>query len=478
MYSNGDWRVSGFLSGPVNYYLPVIAANLSELVNGEQLGLTQFTIASRILSICLISSLSVIFIYSAADILGGRTTALVASSVFTISPMVLGNSRVHYPDHYIIVFSAWVLYLSLKILLDGRRRSFYILGGIAVGLAAAVKYNGILLFAPLGLAHLLTYRDGSALERSKLFVRDYKLLIYLAVCSGLVFFVLNWSARERLELFVRDFQTNISNYEGGGRWLETTNGYLFYASVLGLLSFGILAVIPYFLGLISLIRKRPHLSALLVILPILLALSLGGYKRVTVRNMVMALPWLILILTVGLQALADWARSQKNLTARIGCYLLLACCFVEPITKTAVALTRDFAIDSRIKAGEWMEGNLTPGTVISAAWTCSYPLVDNSRFTVKEVYPPFTREGLASEPCSRYVIVDSWFHWNSFEGLQGRMFTEPVHANIHFINPSGFRYELERNKQEEASRYLMLVKRFSGYGPEVELYWVDPAVCF
>lgn len=475
MWQHDDWRVGNFQSGGLNYYLPLLAAKITSFFHSGELSLTQFTMLSRFTSAVILSSLSVIFIFLATlELTSRRVVAILAATLFTFSPMALGVSRIHYPDHYIVVFSASVLWLSLKILFSKDPARYYTFAAIAVGMSASVKYNGALLVIPVGLAHLLRDYSSSFGEMLTLVVKNSRHMFWLAFMAVLTFLLLNNSLLFDFESFLAGFAFNVANYKSGGQWVETTHGYVFYTVVLYCTSFGLLAVLAYLCGYQKIYRENPKALIVLLTMPVLMILSMGGFPRVIGRNMIMGLPFVLPVLAVGLSFLYTQLSKRAGVVVAVSFILLIA---AEPVVKSSYSLSRDFLEDARVQARNWVSETIPRGAKVKEAWRCFYPgVVDKTRFVVDVFKPPLELQHDKAE-CSEYIAVDQWFHWRNFEGNQFRMFTELVYSNIHFVNPSGFAYPKQHQQQLEVQPHLKLLKRFEGYGPFVEIYKVDDDVC-
>ncbi len=84
----------------------------------------------------------------------GRPTAALAAALVGLSPLVFRESRVVNPDLMLMLFVTIGLGFCLRVL-ERPKTSSFLLAGAGVGLAAAVKYTGVVLSVPYLVAWLV-----------------------------------------------------------------------------------------------------------------------------------------------------------------------------------------------------------------------------------------------------------------------------------------------------------------------------------
>ncbi|NQT86961.1 glycosyltransferase family 39 protein [bacterium] len=141
-------------------------------------------ITGRLVSAAM-GALSVWLVYRLARQLMPWGAAVAAALVLAVTPLHVQFSHIAKPD---VMATAWVALATLLAwrLAEAPRRSLYVWAGIAVGLAVASKYNGIVAAAPVLVAHL------AAPGRDRLLKRLFAPALWLsALCSVLTFAVVS-----------------------------------------------------------------------------------------------------------------------------------------------------------------------------------------------------------------------------------------------------------------------------------------------
>jgi 4-amino-4-deoxy-L-arabinose transferase-like glycosyltransferase len=136
---------------------------------------------------------SIAAIYRMTQRIGGRTAGYFAAALFACTVTALREAHFATIDTINAFFIILAMDAIVRIAGNADRRN-YLLAGIFVGLSAGTKYNGILLIAPLLLAHLLREMPPAvsltpltrflSLLLSRLF---HKYLFLAAVLAGTVF---------------------------------------------------------------------------------------------------------------------------------------------------------------------------------------------------------------------------------------------------------------------------------------------------
>jgi hypothetical protein len=133
--------------------------------------------------------------------------AIVVSLAVALFPMSAQAAHLATVDGLLGLWFGAALWSSLRVLSEGRR-SDYVLSGVFVGLATATKINGLFLFLPLGLSHLL--RQPSRQPLGIIFSAIKSREIYVSVSVALVTWVILTPAAvfEYAEYFSPEFATS------------------------------------------------------------------------------------------------------------------------------------------------------------------------------------------------------------------------------------------------------------------------------
>jgi 4-amino-4-deoxy-L-arabinose transferase-like glycosyltransferase len=312
-----------------------------------------------------------------------RLFALLAAGFMALSPLHIQHAHVTSADVPTTAFVVLAAYLVLRLVESGATR-WYVLGGVALGLASAAKYPSAMFAAALVVAHLS--RAGLSLRRPWLPVGalvDRRLWL-AGLLTIVVFFatspyiLIDWSR------FYADFVSQASRVLQRGpvgevgitgplapvlyvplamEWgLDTPVAVL---ALCGLLAAGWLAIRS------PLARPAATRWALLAMLvfPLLFYVFSWSWQHRFARYLVPLVPFGCLLAALGLASLTSllvrWRPSiPASLVATIlgvGSMLWQA----DGVVRYDVLLTRT---DTRTQAARWLEQHLPPGEQVMVEW--------------------------------------------------------------------------------------------------------------
>jgi hypothetical protein len=275
------------------------------------------------------------------------------------------------------------------VLRDGRARD-YVLAGGAAGLAAATKYNAILIVIPLAVAHgVRVVRARAPLRRiatvSPLLGAGLLTIVIFVVLNAYLF--LDWpNARDDLTWAYQDFQQGRYLYVGPGYWYHFAVS-LRYGMGLGLLGLALAGVV---FGL----WRRDAAAWMLMSFAAPFYLVMGHVRLIYVRYMTPLLPVLCLFAAVaGLAVVARlrWPRTRAWAAAGL-CALVL----VEPVYAGVAYGRLVHHPDTRVEAFLFLQDSLRTGTE-AASWGPS----ETWRSTIPRFRPPL----YAPDPPGNWVEV-------------------------------------------------------------------------
>jgi hypothetical protein len=312
------------------------------------------------LTSALLGTATVVVTYALGRLAYDRKTGLLAATLLAGAFLHARDSHYAVNDVPATLFVTLALFFILRVLQAARLRD-YALAGLCIGLATATKYTGLLLLAPLLLAHLLA---GGAQPRDwpgRLISR--RLLAGLGICAGAYlvaapYTILDWPA------FRADVETLITRGATGfkGLQLDPASGWVFYLKTL-LWGMGLpLALLSILAVLVALVRHRRE-DLVLVTFPLILYIYMGRQLLIFARFIIPALP----VLTI-LAAMAVWlavqrlpVRERGRAMAAVAVAILL---LFQPVSDTLrydLLLTRT---DTRTLAKTWIEANIPAGARI------------------------------------------------------------------------------------------------------------------
>lgn len=478
MYKGEFWQPNAFLAGGMNYYLPTISMRFFSYVTGFQFDYVSFTIFSRLITVGFLSSVAPVFVFAATLLIarGQIIAALFASISMTISPMALGLSRVHYPDEYIVFFSALLLLLSLIIFqnTNGKLLKLLLLP-LVMAMTVSVKYSAGYLF----LVPLYYY----LLSQTK--TRVVSVVIEMAAIALLMliffYFINPYMDLELLEDALR-FHKN--HYVNGHAGLETDGsfgaGILFYSKILYLTAFGILGFVVYAFGVVRMIKiVRPEHCLLILLLPVVFILMIGSYKIVINRNLMGILPYFFIVLGFGFSLMYEFLiKSSNDGSSKYKLFFItifFLFTLIEPVARISSSLRKDFLQDSRVVADNWIKSNIDDTKTIgySLMSQCCGP--EHPSDKIWNLGMPVSTKS-QSDKCVDYYVMDSWFY-ETAAGLGRSVFELPIYHEHHYMNTAYGNYNSNIVKGDIQRKFLSkfeLIKEFSGeyYGPNVYIYKV------
>jgi hypothetical protein len=298
-------------------------------------------------------------VYLAGRQLHGRRTGVLAAAL-------LGGGYLHVIHSHYATFDVMVGFLvALTLLFSDLLRTrgdakWYLLAGLAAGLAGATKYNGALVIVIPLTAHLLATPWG---EWGWLSGRFF--LIPLGFLLG--FFGGNPFALGSVTEFLNGLATVLHHYGTQQPGFEGTANWRWYVRIF-VTSADALWVAVGSLGLLTILWRDWRKGLLLLAFPALYFLIVSSFIVRFERNMVPVLPFLAIGAAWLVDAGSDWvawrlgrAQVWSHTLAAGGTFLLLALPVAADISFD-IALSRQ---DTRELAGQWVEDNVARGSKVA-----------------------------------------------------------------------------------------------------------------
>ena len=336
------------------------------------------------------------------------------------------------------------------VLQEGRGRN-YVLAATAAGLAAATKYNAILIVLPLVVAHgvhviRLAPSRRRLVTMAPLLGAGLLTIVVFVVLNAYLF--LDWAqAQEDLTWAYQVFQEGRYLYVGPGYWYHFAVS-LRYGMGLGLLGLALAGVV---LG----VWRREAAVWMLVSFAAPFYLVMGSVRLIYVRYMTPLLP--VLCLFAAVAALAGtarlrWPRARMWAAAGVGSLVL-----VEPVYASVAYGQMVHHPDTRVEAYVFLLDSLRTGTE-AASWGPS----ETWRSTIPRFWPRL------------YVIqpTETWTEVFTRMKADGVRYFLAHNSALEFFSPSS--PELEATLRGSAT----LIRKFSPYragaDPHPVYDWDDP----
>lgn len=457
MHAIDTWLPPAFLAGGVSYYLPLLGARLVTSLTAAPYDPVLHVIVARAITVVLLGALTPVIVWRIGTRFLDARAGIAAALLATLSPMALGLSRIHYPDHYLPFFAAALLYCAWALVRSPHALAYYVACGALVGMLVSVKYTGGLLALLLLAAHVLRAREQRSVRA--LFAPELALAGLVGAAAFVVcnpFIVIEYPA------FLAALRFHREHYGAGHIGLEALNGYRFHAELLLLTSFGVLGVIPWLVGLMRSLRSAERLL-FLALPPLAFVLLLGSYKAAINRNVSGVLPMVFLAMGLGLAYLLE--RTARVTLVRAAVVVLL---LAEPVVRTGWSLANDFQPDGRAAAARWISAHVPHGSVVGYSAACWGIPVNPKQFELKLYSIPAR---LAPGECLDYYVMDSWFY--EHYGPGNSVYTTPVYGEHVFLNTGGVSYGAIRRAQDAFLDGFTPVQTFDArrhYGPTVTIY--------
>ncbi|MDQ3706430.1 MAG: glycosyltransferase family 39 protein [Chloroflexota bacterium] len=296
---------------------------------------------------------------------------LLAAFITAVSPASVNSSRFITPNIMLTFFGVLGLYGAVMVLKRGDTRD-YVLAGVGAGLAASIKYNGVLLVVVIAAAHFLR----AGLEGFK----DRR--VYMApLLAGAIFFLTTPFAILDSEKFLHDVRADAQHYATAHFGMEgnALGWYVDYLwSVEGLI------VLPAIAAMIrgAIVRSRPLL--MLSVFPVIYFIFISTFVVRNDRTVLPLLPFLALLgssLLFYLLGLVWPPNSTARKLAAGAVGLVMAVSVVYPLWQTVERTQQGLSgVASRDAARDWINSSIAAGSHVAVE---AYgPVIDDTRFKV------------------------------------------------------------------------------------------------
>lgn len=226
MILHGDLNPHFFNYGTLYLYLVAIPAGIMRILSPGSLG--QIFLTGRLVTVAL-GVLTVLVVYETGKAAGSRRLGVVAGWVLALLPMHVLHSHFATVDVAATFFVALVL-LAAAHITTRAELSWYLIGGLGAGLAAATKYNaGLVILALLVASGLGVGQGRYHIPPKEWFYLSLlvAVLAFLAACP----FVIEFSGGPHLgREFVRDLTFELRHAQQGGTaaFLGVGNGWAYH----------------------------------------------------------------------------------------------------------------------------------------------------------------------------------------------------------------------------------------------------------
>jgi len=325
-----------------------------------------FYLIGRLVTGFVPSVLNIFLAYKVTAKFFSKKAAAYSSLVMAVAFLNVANAHYIYADNLLVLFTL-LAYLAIMEFIDKPGSMNYALSAVLIGMAAAVKYNAILLLAPFFMAYLIKYGKGitGTIFDPKLWAFTCLVFLTFIVCNP--YSVLDYN------FFMISITKGIwSEYIG---WTHHIRHSLFQGISLPV-------TIGGFIGLCAALKKNAQRVLILVSFPVVFYLHLVFKSQPFSRYALVLVPFL----SMGLAYLLyDYLYVRFNSRrVRLALVVLSAAILIPTIAKSAKADLLFSREDTRLIASRWIEANIPQFTKIALDHTFFTPPIKQTMAQLRD----------------------------------------------------------------------------------------------
>lgn len=361
------WALTGLYLG---YYMWGLATgtfhSIADLLASWPVHWAPFFLLSRALSAAL-GTATVVVVFRIGRRLWGDATGLVAAFFLGVAFLHVRDSHFGTTD----VAMTFLIMLSISFLLDAhfeQRPSRFVLAGAVGGLAAATKYNALLLPVTMLASQIVhgldlpTGRLRAALDRRWLW---FGVPFALAFLVGIPFVLLDFHRfLATMRLLGDSMAVGTPELALNSGWVHHFEFSLRYGLGLPLLMAGLA-------GTVALLVSEPRVGAVLLSFPIAYYLVAGGIQNLFFRYAIPVVPFLcltaahLLCRAVGRLTAGRQAQSPESRWIFAAATSVFAIALAAPSALSVWQFDRVVSeTDNRVVVVQWFELHVPPGSSV------------------------------------------------------------------------------------------------------------------
>lgn len=455
LHSN-TYLLNEFKAGALNIYIPLFFIKIIDYFKYFKLNDENIIILGRLVLVCIINPLSIIFIYkSSIAIFKNKIIGLISAISFFLCGMVYGVSRLWYPDHFLIFFaSGFLYYLSITIWSDRNYKNIIYLA-IFTASAISVKYTSLLLAIPIFTSIVL---DRKIINNKIYFLNN----ILLFLVTFLAFLgIVNWSVYINFDKFISDFQFNIVNYQPSleFNWV----GVKYYFSTVYFLSFSLLGFFIILYGYIYSFNFNRKFFIISLISPLFIIIYLGASYNIQVhRNMMVCMPFILITFSAGFYAALELMKNHGSKYKFLIASILIIVTGYQA-SQIISQFINDLKIDSRKVAYFYISKNIPLKSTVGVNEVCSgqSPAEQNSNTII---FDP-----LMSQKLDYYVINSYWMSPfdPAFKSLGLLTSFTPKYLHFYVFNSAKLFGSQNENINDLVPNNYQIIENIKFSGPEI-----------
>lgn len=368
------WTVTGLY---VLYYIwglfTGLFNSLADVVASWRDHWIPFFVMNRALSATL-GTATVLVVFRITRRLWDETTGLVAALFMALAFLHVRDSHYGTTD----TMMTFLLTLSMSFLLEAHfrnRRHDFVVAGLLGGLAAATKYNAILLVVPIAVSYLLNIFERAG-SRSRA-VLDQRLLLYgvpflMGFFIGAPFVAFDLARfQEHMKVLSQSMESGVQGIDLSHGWIHHLEYSLRYGLGLPLLAAGLA-------GCFAILAFQPRVGIVLLSFPIAYYIVAGTVKYQFFRYTIPMVPFLC----IAAARLVTWAVPAATARLTVGsglsrrtkadittiAHVLTAAVAVAIVLPSAVSVFQFDRImsrtDNRVVVARWFDEHVPSGSSV------------------------------------------------------------------------------------------------------------------
>jgi 4-amino-4-deoxy-L-arabinose transferase-like glycosyltransferase len=324
-----------------------------------------FFLIPRIISAAA-GTLSVLVVFRLGRQVRDESTAIVSALFFAFSFMHVRSSHFGTTD----VVMTGLIVAAVSLIIDAhrsRRRGKFFAAGLVAGLAAATKYNAVILVVPMIASQLLHVWESP--ERRRDAWRDPRIFYFgipfvVAFAIGVPFVLLDRAP------FLDAMRELAHALRVGDVRMDLGNGWLYHLTFSLRYDLGVPLLVAALAGAALLVQADPRTGLLLLSFPVAYYVVAGSIRLLFVRYAMPITPFLCVTAAYFVCRLASWlatpisSRAQRGiLSGALAALLTLA--LVWPSAARVWAFDRVLsATDNRVVVAQWFFDHVPAGQTV------------------------------------------------------------------------------------------------------------------
>jgi Dolichyl-phosphate-mannose-protein mannosyltransferase len=337
--------------------------SIAGLLASWRVNWTPFFLIPRAMS-ALLGTATVVVVFRLARRLWDDTTGLVAALFMALAFLHVRDSHFATTD----VAMTFLVMLSVSLLIDAhrsKRTRDFVVSGIVGGLAAATKYNALLLIVPLTASYLLNIVEEpdrrKAMQDPRLFVYGIPFLMAFAVGVPFLAFDLP-NVLSQMTLLRQSMEVGTGELNMSAGWIHHLQYSLRYG-----LGWPLLAASLG--GILAVVVLDSRIGLLLLSFPIAYFLVAGSIRNLFFRYALPLVPFLCLtaarLVTWLVDAILAKGKWQKPSVASAAVTAAVAGALVLPSAVSVVQFNRIASrTDNRVVVARWFDEHVPPGSSV------------------------------------------------------------------------------------------------------------------